>query len=161
MALLFLGKTECPICRNVIIDEESAYLFPAFINNTKDILYQFNDSAFHIECLKKHSLGNRAIEFANQFIFRTRPENRICSVGGNKIQNFDDYIFISMLTSNEREELFDFNFTTLDRNNLKQWGNRQKFIEIASKFYGDGKWGDMGAFKYLNHLIDKVHLSVL
>jgi hypothetical protein len=158
MALLFLGQTECPICGDIIEDRENAYLFPPFISNTKDKMYEFNDAAFHISCLRQHPLGNLAIAFSDELIFKTRPQNRICIVGGNEIKSFDDYIFISLLTSNEREDLYKFNFITLDRNNLKIWSDRIEFIDVATKFKQENKWGDFGEFKYLDNLIESIRV---
>lgn len=109
-----------------------------------------------MECLKRHPIGDRAIEFAEKFLFKTRPENRICSVGGNIIRNFDDYIFIDLLTSNDQEELYGFNFMTLDRNNLKQWDDRDRFVQLAIQFIELDKWGNFAAYKHLDNLIEKI-----
>lgn len=156
MAITFINQTICPICGKEISNSEHFFSFPAFVQNTKDPFYQFNDSSFHAECLQKHPLGNKALEFANQFIFKTRPENRICSAGGNVIQSFDDYIFIDLLTSNDHEELYGFNFTTLDKNNIKKWSDRSRFVTLAAKFKDEDKWGDLSTYRYLDNLIEKI-----
>jgi hypothetical protein len=155
MALSFIGQ-RCALCGREMKSIEQVFSFPAFVQNTKDPFYQFNDSVFHVECLKQHLLGDKAVEFANQFIFRTRPENRICSVGGNIIRNFDDYIFIDLLTSDEQEDLYSFNFTTLDRGNLKKWDDRSRFVTIARTFKDGNKWGDLTTNKYLDNLIERI-----
>jgi len=54
MALLFLGKSQCPICGKVINEEDRYYCFAAFVANPKDPLYFFNDACFHSDCLNQH-----------------------------------------------------------------------------------------------------------
>jgi hypothetical protein len=156
MAIVFINQTMCSICCKELKKEDKIFSFPPFVQNTKDPFYQFNDTACHIECLKNHPLGNMAIKFAREYFLKTRPENRICYIGNNLISNSDDYIFLDLLTSNEAEELHAFNFTTLDRSNLKKWDKRDKFLKIASKFRDNGKWGDFGTYKYLDRLIDSI-----
>lgn len=150
---LFYTNQKCRLCQKGMDNIEHLFAFPAFISNTLDPFYQFNDSVVHLECLQEDPLGNRAIKFADQFFFSTRRENRICIIGKNIIKNFEDYIFIDLLTSNEREALYKFNFITLDRNNLEGWTDRSKFIATATKFKEENKWGDLSDFKYLDNLI--------
>jgi hypothetical protein len=151
---LFFANQKCPLCQKEMDDIAHLFAFQAFISNTLDPFYPFNDSVFHLECLKEHPLGNRAIKFADQFFFSTHRENRICIVGKNIIKNFEDYIFIDLLTSDEQEALYKFNFITLDRNNLEGWTDRSKFIATATKFKEENKWGDLSDFKYLDYLIE-------
>jgi hypothetical protein len=146
----------CSLCGKELRESEEVFVFPAFVPNTKDPLYQFNDSAFHIECLKRHPLGDEAIRLANQFIVRTRPANRICKAGGNVIQKPDDYIFFDLLTSDQHEDLYEFNFTTLDKGNLGKWEDRSRFVTIATKFRDEGKWGDGSTYRYLDSLIKRI-----
>lgn len=158
MAIFFTENNNCSLCNDKIKTEGEIYMFPPFIQNTKDIYYKFNDTGFHFNCLKNDKLGKQAILFAEEYIYKTRPQNRICIIGGNLIQNFDDYIFIDMLTSNKEEPLFRFNFTTLDKNNLNKWEDRETFIGIADTFQKDNKWGDFTTFKYLDFLINEVKI---
>lgn len=155
MALFFINQN-CSLCNKEMNDTEKVFSFPTFIQNAKDPYYQFNDSVFHMECLKIHLLGHRAIGFAEHFFLNTRPENRICIVSKKKVLNFDDYIFIDLLTSYKNEELYDFRFITLDRNNLTKWEDRNRFITAALKFKRENKWGDFGEFKYLDDLINRI-----
>jgi len=153
MALLFSGLTKCSICKKVIGESDQVYLFPSFVANSKDILFFFNDASFHLSCLKNHALCEKAIQFSNIAILKGGPTNRICEAGGNIIKNYADHIFIPLLTSNENEELFNYNFVTLDKNNLMLWKNREKFICEAKKFVADGKWGDFSKYKFLDDMI--------
>lgn len=153
MSITFINQTKCKICDRKINTLEDFFSFPPFIQNTKDPFYKFNDSTFHLNCLNKHSLGKKAMELAKQYFYNTRPENRRCIVDGKIVDNYNDYIFIDVLTSNEEENLYKFNLITLNRNNVTKWGDRNNFLCIARKFLDDGKWSDLTSYKYLNKLI--------
>ena len=141
---------------NILDNLEDIFSFPAFVANTQDPLYKFNDTSFDKKYLKAHPLGEKAVSLANEAILRTRPENRICAAGGNLITDPDDYIFTNLLTSDENEELYQFNFVTLDKNNLNIWNDRERFIRAAKKFKQEDKWGDIGEFEYLDRLIEEI-----
>jgi hypothetical protein len=101
--------------------------------DTADPLYFFNDSAFHIECLNKHPLGKKAIGFQNSYLSKGKPMNQICSIGQNKIKKPDDFVFTGLLTSNENEELYKYNFAAFDRSNIPKWKDRDKFVKEIIK----------------------------
>jgi len=128
------------------------FLFPPLFRILR-ILFQFNDSTFHFSCLQNHPLGKRALQYAEDFYFKTRPENRISSITGKLIIHPDDYIFLDLLTSDSQDKLYEFNFVTLDKSNIKKWIYRGRFINAAKLFSEQNKWGDLGAFKYLDNLI--------
>ncbi len=46
MALLFVGKTSCPICSQTIRSNKEAYCFPAFVNIANDSMDFYNDRCF-------------------------------------------------------------------------------------------------------------------
>ena len=74
---LFFANQKCHLCQKEMDDIVHLFAFPAFISNTLDPFYLFNDSVFHPECLKEHPLGNRAIKFADQFFLSTSQEKRV------------------------------------------------------------------------------------
>jgi hypothetical protein len=156
MAITFIDQIECSLCGEKLTNIDQIFGFSPFVQNIKDPFYQFNDASLHKKCLDNHPLGSKAIDFAAEFYLKTRPKNRICVAGGNLINNYVNYIFIDLLSSDEHEELSRFNFTTLDRNNLKAWNDRDLFLKIAMKFREDGKWEDLSSFKYLDNLIDTI-----
>ncbi len=156
MALLLLNKTICGICGKVIKDNQKVYSFPPFIQNKKDPFFIFNDSSFHFECLQKHPLGQAAISFSEKFIFETRPKNRICKIDNNLINDYKNYIFIDLLSSNKEDDIYKFNFTTINKKNLDKWKDRNQFLETAEKMIRENKWEDVSSFKYLEHLIKTV-----
>lgn len=50
MALFLVGKSECPLCSEVIASAGQARVFPAFIEDRNHPLWQFSDSAIHVQC---------------------------------------------------------------------------------------------------------------
>ena len=156
MAVVIIGKSECHICGKVLESSEDIVLFPPFIANMLDPLYIFNDAGVHMRCLEKHPLGQQALLYRDKDISATRPENRICSIGKNKIENPDDYIFLGLLTSDENHPLYKFNFTTIDRRNLNKWKNKEEFISCTLKFKESGCWKEFAGNKYLDRLLEKV-----
>lgn len=156
MAITILNQSLCPICAKQLRHTDQVFSFPSFVQNAKDPYFQFNDSSFHVECLRSHPLGLKAMEFANQFLYATRPENRICIVGGDRIKNMEDYIFIDLLTSNDHEDLYRFNFVTLCKRNLEKWKDRKMFLVFAAKFKELDKWGDISTFHHLDYLIERI-----
>ena len=93
MAILIFNQL-CLICNKKINDDVHYFSFPPFIQNIKDPLHKFNDYTFHIKCLERDTYGRKAIVFANEWIDKTRPDNRICIVSGNQITKMEDYIFL-------------------------------------------------------------------
>lgn len=158
MGVILFGKTECRVCKELIMQDESIYSFASFIHNKKDNLFQFNDETIHQRCFRKSELALVAKEFSEKFFEATKPPNRICSVGKSLIKNENDYIFIDVLTSNSEENLSKFNLLTLDKNNLSKWVLRNEFIDHVLKFQKEGKWEDFSSFKYLDYLLDKVRI---
>ena len=156
MALLFLDLTKCSICGKVIKDTQKAYSFYPFIQNKKDPFFIFSDASFHLECLQQHPLGLTAISFGEQLIFETRPVNRRCKIDNEIISDYKDYIFFDLLSSNKEDDIYRFNFTTLNRNNLDKWKDRDQFLEVAGKMIREDKWEDLTSFKYLEKLIEIV-----
>jgi hypothetical protein len=155
MAIIITGKSRCPICNEIINESDDIVMFPPFIQNVNDPFYIFNDAGVHSSCLLKHQLGNQALEYREVILEKTKPENRICDIGGNVITKPDDYIFIDLLTSDVSEELSKFNFMTIDKNNLSQWQERQLFHDTAHRFIDEGKWKSLTDFNYLLYLVDQ------
>ena len=50
MALLFRGKTECPLCCKVIAKDDEVVGTTHFIADQTDPLWKFSDAAFHRKC---------------------------------------------------------------------------------------------------------------
>jgi hypothetical protein len=126
------------------------------VANNNDPLILFNDAALHYKCLIEHPSGQKAISLTEQLILRTRPKNRICEIGGNMIERPDDYIFIPLLTSDEQDPLYRFNFMNIDRNNLGKWQARNEFIELCTIAKNESMWKNNVAHNYLDILISEL-----
>ncbi len=50
MALLFRGKSRCPLCDQVIATGDEAFLSPAFMEDARHPLWRFSDAAMHASC---------------------------------------------------------------------------------------------------------------
>lgn len=156
MAIIFQNQSECSICRALLYNHQNIIMFPAFISNTKDPVYLFNDAGVHYSCLEKHSLRSKVSAFLEKVTFKTRPENRICDIGGNIIDLPENYLFISLLTSDETDELYSFNFMNIDIRNLSKWVDKQNFVDAIEQFLKDEKWEASGPFNYLEYVLEKV-----
>lgn len=49
MAMIFLGKSECPLCGQLLVEEDEIIALPA-ISDTLHSLYRFFDTGFHKVC---------------------------------------------------------------------------------------------------------------
>ncbi|KMQ63108.1 hypothetical protein ACM46_14310 [Chryseobacterium angstadtii] len=139
-----------------MFDHQNIILFPAFIPNVKDSLYLFNDTGMHHSCMEKHSLGSKVSAFLDKMIFKTRPENRICDIGGNIIDLPENYLFISLLTSDETDKLYTFNMMNIDIRNISIWPELQDFIAAAERFLEKEKWESIGSFNELEYVLEKI-----
>jgi hypothetical protein len=154
MAIVIIGETICPLCGKPILEEDKVELFMNFVPNMLDRISVFSDSAVHIDCLNMHPLKNDALFFKNM-AYQNRPSlNSICIVDGKPISNKGDTIFFGLLTSDKNEELFKFNFLTLNKRNVPNWNQREEFICLAINFKNMGKWKSLTEFNFLDYLVD-------
>ncbi len=156
MAILLLGKSQCPICAEVITERDRYYCFPAFVANAKDLLYFFNDASFHSDCLDQHELAPLAKEYGDLAIKSVNPANRLDLVSGEKITRMEDHLFIGYLTSDKSEFLYQYNFTHLSRKHLHAWASRLKVIEELKKLENSGKWQEWYGLDSLGWLINEL-----
>ena len=70
MALIIRGKTECPLCREVIAPDDDIVATSHFIADPKDSLWQYSDAAFHRRCFAS---WERREEFVRRFNEAARP----------------------------------------------------------------------------------------
>jgi hypothetical protein len=64
MALLFQGKTECPLCHDVIQLGEDVVATSHFIADQTDSLWRFSDASFHKACFL---MWDRRGDFVSRF----------------------------------------------------------------------------------------------
>lgn len=156
MAIIIHNQSECSICHSILYGHQNIVMFPVLTSNTKDSLYIFSDAGIHRSCLEGHFSGSKASTFLEKVIFKTRPENRICDISGNIIDIPENYLFINLLTSDETEELYSFNFMNIDIRNLSNWVDKQNFVDAVEQFLKDEKWEASGPFNYLEYVLEKV-----
>ena len=129
MALLFIGKTICPICGLVIDDEQDAYGFPAFGENPQDLLYRFSDGAFHETCLLGDVDGRKAVEVIRDRASKIGPGKRKCQVCGEEIMDPDDYAMIDYICAPEVHSIASFHYTHLHRSHSVSWNRKEQFLK--------------------------------
>jgi len=134
MSILFTSLSTCCVCGKTIektmLNLDESVSFPPFIQNVSDPLYKFNDDNAHVECLE-NDLGRLALEARKNFELATRLSLRRCVVSGKPIVDWEDFIFIDMLTSDKNDPRYKFNFTVIGRNNLSKWKNLEEFSKLG------------------------------
>lgn len=157
MGMVVINKTICPICGDMIREQDETYSFPSFVVNIKDRLYFFNDNTFHKRCLQKNKTSHYAIDYSEAFLEKIRPSNRKCIIGGNLITDQNSHIFIDLLTSNRSDFLHQFNFAHIDKKNLAGWLRREELIGALVNLYKSDLWQESnGEKKYLLRLIQEL-----
>jgi len=77
-------------------------------------------------------------------------------VNNERISNHKDALFIFLLTSDENEPLFQYNFCVLNRVKIKDWKDKPILIQEIKKFINSGKWKSMGNPSYLERLLEEL-----
>ena len=77
MALVFIGKTKCGVCRAPIREGEDCVAFPAFLPQTHR-LWKYSDGVFHSKCFADDSNSGEIQSLYQQFcsIWEKRPRDR-------------------------------------------------------------------------------------
>jgi hypothetical protein len=151
------GLSRCALCKEVL-DEGKPYTgFPPFISNPKDALWAYNDAGLHIDCIEKDPFGKTALAF-REWIFNNPLSKSVCAVDGLPI-GYNNFFGVAVLTSDDKEPLFQYNFLTLNKKNIPQWKDRGKFIGLLKKINDEGKWEDFMSLGYLDKLIRQLQLE--
>ena len=128
MALIFTGLTTCGICGRVLEESDSIYGFPAFAMHTEHPYYQFNDAAFHSECLFGDAEGRKAVAWFNERAARIGPGKRKCVSCGEEVMDPDDYLLIDYLCDPADHPVGAFNYTHLHKSHLGSWPRREELV---------------------------------
>lgn len=156
MALVILGSSKCCICNNIINENDNYRGFPAFISNTKDSLYKFNDAVLHKECLENDSLKDKLIKHLSLFENRLPPSEQTCIVDGLKMKDPMQQFNIGLLTSNEDDPLYKYNYIILNKHNINKWTALEEFISEVEKYLEEDKYKGFKGYNYLKYLIDEI-----
>ncbi len=89
MALVFRGKSRCPICGDVIGQEDDIVATTHFITGREDPLWRFSDAAMHKKCFLSWELRETfvaqfnaemgAITWGNGTFHEMQPDGSILS----------------------------------------------------------------------------------
>lgn len=140
MALLFLGKTVCQLCKQVIMEGDLTISFPAFIVNEADPCYLFSDGAFHSKCVQNNNIGKQAIQRFDEWRAKVGPGKRKCGVCQLEITDPDNYLLIEGLSGDITSPLHAFNYTHLHKSCIPKWVLRDNFVAAAKNSLDSGQW---------------------
>lgn len=145
MAIIFEGQSKCPLCNELLNSEKEFTMFPHFSTNIKDPISVFSDAGVHVSCVNNHPLGEKALSCRDKY----HASLKLIKTPGT--------IATLLLTSNESEPLYAFNFLTIEKTDLGQWKEKSEFIAAASAYNNDGKWESLTDFNFLDHLVREVN----
>jgi len=154
MALIFENQSKCPLCIRVLNNEKAYIEIPSLTTNTKDRLYIFSDNGVHIDCLSKNKLKGILFTQLSEYNDNLLLEGARCIIDGKIIDNPRDVLNLGLLTSDKNEKLFKYNFVTIKKANIKEWKDRDEFIDLLNYFMSQGKWKSFSEFNYLEYLIE-------
>lgn len=154
MALIIQGKSQCQLCQKTLEEGQEIKLFPALTTNMKDDFYIFSDVGVHQKCFDEHPLKEKVDTFLENM--SEKFNSKICDIGKTKIEHYDDFYGIGLLTSNENEPLLAYNCLVFDRKNLKFWTKKEHFIKLAKEFLAQEKWEGFMGQCVLKTMIDEL-----
>jgi hypothetical protein len=152
MSILLRGKTRCPICGNVIEEEDEAVLFPHIILNEKDPLYALSDAACHSTCVNRDALGQAMLAAVDEYYKRTGPGKRGCAVCGSQILDPDDYLLIAYLANPLTDPLGKFNYTNLHKSHIQDWKQADEFLTLAKAAIDADQWQGDAMLKIIREI---------
>lgn len=151
MAIHIEGST-CPICHKPLAPGADITLFPAFVINTNDPLYIFNDTAIHKQCVDRHPHGRDATWARNEFLSYTRPSFRRCALCDEIVKSPDNYIATGYLTCAKSSPLYRFNFLQFHRTCLSRWPELRQLKEAIASELQSKRWQGPSLQDFLHEL---------
>ena len=156
MAIIIEQQSKCPVC-NTSLDKDKEYvLVPPLISNTKDDLFIFSDAGVHIECLNKNKLKNKLLQHINLYDEHMPPSKLRCIVDGKTVDNPKDLLFFGLLTSDEKEELYYFNYLSLNLKDINKWKDYNSFLSISEQFISEKKWEGLNDFNKIEYILGEM-----
>ncbi|HEY3227003.1 MAG TPA: hypothetical protein VGK61_08430 [Planctomycetota bacterium] len=138
MAILFRGKTQCGLCREIIGNEHSVVCFGPFVGNELDPLLKFSDACFHEKCFQADPLARRvqARWDAHTAAFKKRS----CLQCGKVPDSPDNYLIFDYFSDDEKEPAFRLNLLQFHESCLRNWAGLRGAHEILADFKQSGRW---------------------
>ncbi len=159
MAIIIEGLSTCPIC-NLVLSSDDVILTPPFIGNLKDELFMFSDAGIHIECLNNHALKDKLVKNIHLYNKQGSPLEQRCMIEGERIVPVQNMVSFGLLTSNEAEQLYEFNYHCFNLKNIHKWKELNKFLFVANEFLAAGKWESYGGFNKLEDIVAKIQKEI-
>lgn len=157
MAIIIEKASKCPICGNILDNSSEYIVVPPLTSNTKDSLFIFSDSGIHNSCLNVSSLKCKLLKHID-FYNRHLPTIKLkCHVDGKLIDNLSEILHFGLLTSDETEELYDFNYLSFNLKNVNKWIDSNRFLTISENFLSKKKWGSLNDFNKLKYIVDQIN----
>lgn len=156
MGIIIEKQSKCAICNTVLDNSKDYVIVPPLISNKKDNLFIFSDAGIHIDCINSNKFKNELIHHINLYNQEIPPSKQKCFIDGRIIDNPENYLFFGLLTSDESEELYNFNYLIFNKKNIQNWRDLNKFLLISGKFLSDNKWESLNDFNKLKYIVEKV-----
>lgn len=89
MAIIFLGKSDCALCKRVLAASDQIAMFPPFIADTTHPLRHFSDSAMHQECFDAWEHRSEFVAAYNSLWTKAVPNHPRVMLPNGSIVNAD------------------------------------------------------------------------
>lgn len=156
MAILIEQQSKCPAC-NTFLDKDRRYiLIPPLTGNTKDPLFIFSDAGVHADCINRHKSMDKLLKHIALYNEHIPPSKLHCVVDENIVDNPKDLLFFGLLTSEETEDLYHFNYLSFNLKNISKWKELNRFLSVSEKFLSEKKWEGLNEFNKLEDLINNI-----
>lgn len=136
---IFVPGMICEICERPMTDAEGLIGFSPFVANPVDPLFMFSDGVFHRVCLERHPLGEDAMTW-HERVRRIKPAEGLCEVCHQRILSPDDYFGTGLVTRDEHDPLYAFNFIHLHRSHIASWPRLSDFANAMQEADDSGRW---------------------
>lgn len=130
---IFIEGMICSLCDKPMEKGSDLISFPQFVQNRKDSLFPFSDNVFHANCFKEHPLSEAAERILEIKDSKIIPGKYICDICNHKIIHPDEYLSLGLLTSNENNALYEFNFFQSHKSCFSKCGTKQKILELLKE----------------------------
>jgi hypothetical protein len=156
MAIIIENESSCAMCNSLLNKARPYIITPPLIGNSLDALFKFSDCGLHIDCLENNNIKGKLLYHIKRY--DTRLNKYLESLRINP-ESGKSIISLGLLTSDENEELFKYNYLELTKENVSHWSERDRFILVITEFINMGKWVSLTEFHYLKYLLNEINVN--